>query len=550
MASVLHDKGVRFDEVGVPKTLDEEPGPTAYEAASSFHVEQQKACKTYVYGTSPRGTLTNRHTAFVPGPASYDATVEGQFGEATPSASASASASAGGTAYPPNVPALGKAQPMERVRAQNCDSAQRIKPAQRVQDRVGPGRYEPHKPFGTKKRFRASHKKNVLDTQKRQGMLDFMGKRGLISASPGPCYLPTRGDINTETALDTRNFSDFMTQYRRRVLRPSAGGDGSGGGEHDGGGDGEAGLGNGDQRKHLSEAPEAFQIGAATTGGAAADAGGAPLSREQRKMQRELHRAVAKSAFCAASGKFGTGGRLFGKRDPDQYFTPGPGRYEAAATQFAPSQDAKIRHVKTTFGVAKRTSLLESLERAGHVSRDTRLTGPGQYDTQTGLGAFDGTVTFNTRKGHKPTRGPSNTSLAPHPLDDPKIFGLEEDIEKLAVSLHMHEHPDSTAWVHGLEEDSVAYQQILREDGFGDHKDVKMLKESVKKKKKPEFDASGTWRFLQRPTPKVKHASDGKLTIETAVNSALGMSLVAAKMKMKAQFARARVKAKHDKKKA
>ena len=26
MASVLHDKGVRFDEVGVPKTLDEEPG--------------------------------------------------------------------------------------------------------------------------------------------------------------------------------------------------------------------------------------------------------------------------------------------------------------------------------------------------------------------------------------------------------------------------------------------------------------------------------------------------------------------------------------------
>merc|ERR1711871_1182818 len=186
------------------------------------------------------------------------------------------------------------------------------------------------------------------------------------------------------------------------------------------------------------------------------------------------------------------------------------------------------------------------LERAGHVSRDTQLTGPGQYDIQKGGGAFDGSVTFNTKKGHKPTRGPTSTSLNPHPLDDPKIFGLEQDIEKLAVSLHMHEHPDSTQWVHGLEEDSVAYQQILREDGFGEHKDTKMLKESVKRKKKPEFDAAGTWRFLQRPTPKVKHASDGKMTIETAMNSALGSSLIAAKMKMKAQFARARVKTKHE----
>ena len=47
MASVLHDKSVRFEQLDVPKTLDEEPGPTAYEAGSSFHVEQQKEIQRF-----------------------------------------------------------------------------------------------------------------------------------------------------------------------------------------------------------------------------------------------------------------------------------------------------------------------------------------------------------------------------------------------------------------------------------------------------------------------------------------------------------------------
>jgi hypothetical protein len=527
------------------KPDDENPDPCSYETPSSIKIEAPTF--RYAYGTDKRSEVSDHAlygakeggpTASVPAPSTYDPVKPGEFGSNFKDGDLGRRALAQHKVLTGAHPS---AMPMSKARsALGIPGAQRTRPATGAHlhaelAHCGPGRYEPHAatPFGKTAEHNAHCGKSLLGKQHRPDFLQFIQSRGKGTEGPGPSYSITNGALSKGVALDPRNFNDFLRSYKAKL------------------GGGKAGA------TTTTVTDSAYEVTAGTAG--------LKLSAEERAERKALAAAARSSSFCTASAKFGTGARSH-VADPEAYFQPGPGRYQHHSTlRTGRRKVGQVVTRRTTFGSSARKGLLEQLADAGLQSNNPD-SGPGSYDAH---GYAEGLLkdSFNRRCGHKPTVSMSTTSLVPHATDHVDVYGMGDELQALAATSVALAEPAATAPVvqvlaAGLDPAGQAYRELLRQQGVEDEEDPEKLREALAAAAAEQQEvrggnggggddtaaagmrASGTWRFLKRPTPHANLADHGlKMELKDAADSTMAVELREAKREQREKLAAATLRA-------
>lgn len=237
------------------------------------------------------------------------------------------------------------------------------------------------------------------------------------------------------------------------------------------------------------------------------------------------------ASFC--SSKFGTSLRDSFSDDTDGIFTPGPGSYKTKS-DFKPRNPHQLQTRKTTFGVAKRTDFLTSLQQAGHVSANTAI-GPGGYTIPQSVFS---PKTRNVRCGYSPAVPVATTRLKPHKLDHPAMFGEQDILDKIGKQM-VEKNWKKPKVPEGSDSGRVAFHRLsvssldsLPMDALSEaQKDLRRSCFKGRARGRTDsgagFETTGTWRFMQRPAPQTR-MDGGKLEMITSEPQSLFLAAAAA----------------------
>ena len=585
----------------VPRTADDEnPDPCSYEPKSSIKIEAPTF--RYAYGTDKRSEVSDHAlfggkeggpTAAVPAPSTYDPVKPGEFGSNFKDGDLGRRALAQQKLLSGAHPG---AMPMAKARsALGIPGAQRTRPATGAHlhaelAHCGPGRYDPHAatPFGKTAEHNTRCGKSLLGTQRRPDFLQFIQSRGKGTEGPGPSYSITNGALAKDAALDPRNFNDFLRSYKAKL------GGGKAGATTAAVTDsayevtaGTAGLKlsaeERAERKALAAAARSssFCTASAKFGTGARSHVADPEAYFQPGPGRCVRALLATRYSLLAFSRSSTCSHdsltacfpltslltcllsLLRVCRYQHHSTLRTGRHKAG----------QVVTRRTTFGISARKGLLEQLADAGLQSNNPD-SGPGSYDAH---GYAEGLLkdSFNRRCGHKPTVSMSTTALAPHAADHVDVYGMGGELQALAATSVALAEPAATAPVvqvlaAGLDPAGQAYRELLRQQGVEDEEDPEKLREALAAAAAAArqearggaggnggggggggdddaavgLRASGTWRFLKRPTPHANFADHGlKMELKDAADSTMAVELREAKREQREKLAAATLRA-------